>query len=272
MRLFTIVLERKYSHHQMNKRSFQKMVSCGMPKIPGDANNELDHPITMEELREAVNKGKRHKSPGPDGICHEFFKQMWDVIKNIMLDIIKNMYMEGAVSDAHKHGHIVCLLKTVAPVSPENYRPLTMLNIDYKLLTRIVANRLRPWMEDILHRNQYCGRNGQTIFDAVATVRDIIAYAEETNKPICLLSIDFKEAFDKMSHSFLFKILREYGIGDNFCSRLQKIYADATCPIHTNTKWPQVETGQYTEWSATKIPPQYVTIRLMHKSSVNKPR
>jgi len=49
---------------------FQKMVSCGMPKIPGDANTELDQPITTEELREDVKKGKGQKSPGPDGICH----------------------------------------------------------------------------------------------------------------------------------------------------------------------------------------------------------
>jgi len=74
MRLFTNFLETKYSHHQVDKRSFQKLVSCGMLNIPGDANTELDHPITMEELREAVKKGKCHKSPGPDGICHEIFK------------------------------------------------------------------------------------------------------------------------------------------------------------------------------------------------------
>ena len=64
-----IILETKYSLPQMNNRSFQKLVTCDMSKIPEDANNEIDHPITTEELREAVNKGKRHKSPGPDGIC-----------------------------------------------------------------------------------------------------------------------------------------------------------------------------------------------------------
>jgi len=50
MRLFTNFLETKYSQHQTDMRSFQKMVSCGMPKIPGYANTELDQPITMEEL------------------------------------------------------------------------------------------------------------------------------------------------------------------------------------------------------------------------------
>ena len=123
MRLFTNFLETKYSQHQTDMRSFQKMVSCGMPKIPGDANTELDQPIAMEELRDAVKKGKRQKSPGTDGICHEFFKQMWDAIKNDMLDIINIMYMEESVFDAQKHGHILCRPKEVPPASPENYRP-----------------------------------------------------------------------------------------------------------------------------------------------------
>ena len=89
-------------------------------------------------------------------------------------------------------------------------------------------------MTDILHHNQFCEQNGQTIFDAVVTVRDIIAYAEETNKPICSLSIDFKDAFHKIAHIYLFMILQEYGISDHFCSRLQKIYADATSTLILN--------------------------------------
>ena len=67
-------------------------------------------------------------------------------------------------------------------------------------------------MEDVLHPNQYCGRYGKSTYDAVVTVRDIIAYAEHTNIPICLLSIDFSDAFDRVTHTYLFKILKEYGI------------------------------------------------------------
>ena len=94
---------------------FQKLASCGMPKIPEDANTEPDHPITREELREAAKEGKRHKSPGPDGICHEFFTQMWDVVKNDLLDVINNMYMEGAASDAKTRPHCVSTKKKSRP-------------------------------------------------------------------------------------------------------------------------------------------------------------
>ena len=59
---------------------------------------------------------------------------MWDIIKNELLDIINVMYLEGVVSEAQKHGHIVCLPKIVFPAHPENYRPLTILSSDYKIL------------------------------------------------------------------------------------------------------------------------------------------
>jgi len=108
-----------------------------MPQIPRNANTELDHPITIEELRNSVDKGKHHKSPGPDGICHEFNKHMWDFCKNDLLENINNMCMEVSVSNKKKYGHIVCLRKVGIPLCPENYRPLIILNTDYKLLTRI---------------------------------------------------------------------------------------------------------------------------------------
>ena len=161
---------------------FLKIISCGMAQIQRNANTELDHPITIDELRNAVDKGKRHKSPGPDGICHEFYKHMWDCCKNDLLDIINNIYLEGLVSNEQKHGRRVYLPNVGIPVCPESYRPLTILNTDYKLLTRNIAYRLLPWMEDVLRQNQYIGRNGKSIYDAVATVRDNIAYAEDTNQ------------------------------------------------------------------------------------------
>ena len=66
------------------------------------------------------------------------------------------------------------------------------------------------------------------MFVATATVRDTITRTEETNKPTCVLPIDFKEAFDRISHSFLFSIPKEYEISERLRKRLQKIYDNAT--------------------------------------------
>jgi hypothetical protein len=78
-------------------------------------------------------------------------------------------------------------------MSLNEYRPLTLLNTDYKLLARLLSDQLRPRLNHILRGSQYCGRQGYTIFDAVATVRDVIAHANNTQSPLCIVTIDFQE-------------------------------------------------------------------------------
>ena len=211
-----------------------KLISSGIPQISPEDREDLDRPILMDELHSAIKKGKQRKAPGPDGICHEFYKKFWDIIKHDLLDIINNMYLEGQVAEDQKHGNLVCLPKIDSPLHPGHYRPLSILNTDYKLLTQILATRLRVMSEQILHRNQYCGRNDLSIYDGIATVRDIIAHAEDSRYPICILTIDFKDAFDKLSHEYLFHILREYGFSDTFCHRLRTTYANATSTLTIN--------------------------------------
>jgi hypothetical protein len=126
------------------------MVSCGLNKISPQANDALEEPITMEELLAAVSNGKANKSPGHDGICNEFFQTAWEVIKHDMLSVMNQMYMDGTMTDTQKHGLIVCLSKKQDPGGTEDYRPVTLLNADYKIMNRIIANRLRPRLCNIL--------------------------------------------------------------------------------------------------------------------------
>ena len=98
----------------------------------------------MEELSHVVKMGKSHKAPGKEGISQDFFKYTWDIIQNDMLETVNQMYTEGKITDKQTHGLIVCVTKKPKPTRPEDYRPLTLLNSDIKLLTRIIANRISP--------------------------------------------------------------------------------------------------------------------------------
>jgi hypothetical protein len=117
---------------------------------------------------------------------------------------------------------------------PEEHRPLTLLNTDYKLVTRIIANRLKPRLQDVINRQQYSGRMGAPITQAVATLREIIAYGEMSRSQICLVTLDFKQAFDRISHSYLYATLREYNIGDRMIRRIRNIYENASSVIQIN--------------------------------------
>ena len=122
-----------------------------------------------------------------------------ELTKQDLLNIINTMYCDGIITDTQKRGVIICIPKTPHPLTPNEYRPLTLLKTDYKLLARLISKRLRPWLPHILTASQYCGRQGNTIFDAVATVRDAVAYANATRTPMCVVTIDFQEAFDNIS-------------------------------------------------------------------------
>ena len=109
---------------------------------------------------------------------------------------MNQMFMVRRVSAQQKHGVIVCLPKSSDPTTQADFRPFTLLNTDYKITVRIIAYRLRPVMEELLYPSQYYGVQGRTIFKAMATVREANAQAEVKRVPLCVLSLDFQEAFD----------------------------------------------------------------------------
>jgi hypothetical protein len=112
---------------------------------------------------------------------------------------------------------------------------LTLLN-DHKLLARIIAARIRPTLNTIIYHGQYCGIPGRNIVDAVAGIRDVIAYAELTGKPICLLSIDCSMAFDRIAHVYLFNTLKSYGYSNRVVGLIQSLYVNAKSRVQVNGK------------------------------------
>ena len=124
--------------------------------------------------------------------------------------------------------------KISRPTRPEDYRPLTLLNADLKFLAPIIANRIPPWYNDLLHPIQHCGVEDNNILGAISAIRDTLAEAELTHTPVCILSLDLKGAFDNIAHPCLFAMLESYGFSSKFRQRLMRMYSNATSSIHVN--------------------------------------
>jgi hypothetical protein len=90
------------------------------------------------------------------------------------------MFINLRLTPRQKQGTIVCLPKHRKPTTPAEFRPITLLNTDYKLLPRIIANRLKQVLEDNISAFQYCGVRQNIIMDAVATIREATALTETT--------------------------------------------------------------------------------------------
>ena len=151
-----------------------------------------------------ITERRTNKAPGIDGIGLEFYTTNWETIKEDLHEVLNQMFMQKNITTQQKHGVIVCRPKLKDAQTPEGYRPITLLNTDYKILARILAYRLCPVLEEHLQTSQFCSVPGNSILEAVLIVRESIAQSEMTDTPLCVLTLDFQEAFDRISHQYLF--------------------------------------------------------------------
>ena len=103
----------------------------------------MDRKISRKELARTMEKLGKHKSPGPDGIPAEFYREFSNMIADELLRVYNEMYEEGALQGSFREGEIAFLYKKGDARDMRNYRPITLLNCDYKILTKILAARLK---------------------------------------------------------------------------------------------------------------------------------
>jgi hypothetical protein len=102
----------------------------------------FQQPITEAELHLTVWRGKRNTAPGYDGVPKDFLQLMWPINKYDLLQVINEMYLSGALPRMQTRGVVVCVPETPWPMSPEEYRLLTLINSDVRLFARIIVNRI----------------------------------------------------------------------------------------------------------------------------------
>ena len=113
----------------------------------------------------------------------------------------------------------------------KNWRPISLLGADYKIITKALALRLSKVMGKIIEPNQTCGIPGRNIFSNLHLVRDLIEYAELKQTPYFILSIDQEKAFDKVDRTFLIKILEKYNLGKKFITFINTLYCNVSASI-----------------------------------------
>jgi hypothetical protein len=134
----------------------------------------------------------------------------------------------------HTQGLIVCLPKKSKPQTVNDYRPLALLNTDHKIYARILANRLKLTIHDVLYPTQYSAVPGRNIYDATAALRDIIALGTQMTGSICLIALDFNKAFDNISHQYLQGLLSTYNYGPKLTKAILLLYTNTQSKVNIN--------------------------------------
>ena len=202
-----------------------------------DGNQVDDMDITFEEenILTVINSFATNKSPGSDGLPIEFYKCFWSHIKEPLLANYRNILINKELSITQKQG-VISLIpkKDKDPKKLKNWRPITLLNTDYKILTKHIAEYLKYYLNDLIHNNQKGFLSGRYIGENINNATSIIEYCKHTNTDALLIFLDYNKAFDSIEWKIVLRTLQYFGFKDNVINLFKYIYTNNTSCIINN--------------------------------------
>ena len=222
-----------FSPSKVNPTTQVKLLKNIKTKVSTAHRDLLDAPFTKDEIRIAVKDMQANKSPGLDGLPAEFYQTYWHLLGDKYFNYIRLVQKENL--DPWKNKSVTTLLyKDKGEVNDlANYRPISLINVDVKIITKVLANRLKPILPTIIHKTQ-TAIDTRRINHTVHMIRDLIDYTNEHDIGACFLFIDQEKAFDRVDHAFLFKVMESFGIGPTFINWLKMIYSNASMTVKVN--------------------------------------
>lgn len=204
--------------------------------------NFLTEPFTRLDIKIQLMKTKKNKAPGNDGIPYEFYLAFWDRIAPHFLDMFNHVLERDSLSQSQGRALIRLIPKSKGVCGASGYRPISLLNTDYKLMAAVLANRLRKTLEVVIQPHQKGGVPGRLLFDNLCLYRDVIQYVDERagDEQHCLhtasghygpkagiIGVDLTKAYDLVNRDILWKIMEVMGYPLKFVSWIKTMYSIA---------------------------------------------
>ena len=209
--------------------------------ISEEMYNMCNAPITKTEVRRAIKMMKRAKTPGDDGLPIELYEAVWDELEPAFFEMLEESYAKGTLHLSARSG-VLNLIPKAGKDSRflKNLRPITLLNTDYKLIEKVLANRLDQALHAIIHGDQTGFMAGRRISTNIRNVLDVIQHCDNHQIDSVLLNLDFAKCFDNIAFSAIIGSLQFF----NFPPLIQRwvtiLYTDFRVRIQNN--------GKFTSW------------------------
>ena len=204
-------------------------------KLTQEHINILDQRISKADLYEALLESKVDSAPGLDGLTVGFYREYWDLVGDLIYKSIAYAFEQGRFSVSQRRGIIKLIPKKFKnPHFVKNLRPITLLNVDYKLLTKALSMRFKLIMEDLILNDQNAFIRNRFIGSNVMDVFSLIEAAEENQEEAVLILLDIEKAFDSINWRFLKSILKATGVPDTFIRWIDVMVKDKELRIANN--------------------------------------
>ena len=209
-------------------------------KIRPEAQIALEEDIMESEVSMALKEMKNGKSPGLDGLTVSFYKCFWRILKKPCTEALLHGIQEELLHNMARRG-VINLIPKAKKDSRKliHLRPITLLCVDYKLLEKVLANRIKTVIRDVVHMDQKGFMSERKIATNIRSILDLVKITNEEDQEALLLQIDFEKCFDKISFEAIFGALDYFGFGDKFIKMVRTTYNQFTACIQNNGHFSQ---------------------------------
>ena len=212
-----------------------------LPKLSDEDRDSLEDQLTYDECKKVLETLQNDKAPGEDGFTVEFYKYFFELIGNDLLASFNEAHMKGELGISQRRGIITLTPKDDGSLLElTNWRPMTLLNVDFKIASKAIAKRFESILPSLIHPYRTGFVKGRYIGENIRLINDIMETTKSQNLPGILTSLDFRKAFDSLEWPFIAKTLDYFNFGSDIKRWVSTFYTKIESTVVNNgytTNW-----------------------------------
>ncbi|GLU02749.1 hypothetical protein SLE2022_199870 [Rubroshorea leprosula] len=211
-----------------------KLDGIGFRQISQSDNELLTATFSEQEIKEAIWNCDPSKAPGPDGFNFRFIMSMWEVIKDDIISFVREFQQHGRLVRGSNASFIVLIPKTDNPQAIEEFRPISLIGVTYKIIAKLLANRLRKVLPKVIGDQQMAFIEGRMLVEGAVIANEILDEVKRKKKKGFLFKADFEKAYDKVSWEFIDYMMIRMGFSAMWRKWIQECLNSSSVSILIN--------------------------------------